>query len=317
MLADRARSALVDGLRDALAQRRRPQCGGSGPRCSRRSRTRCARTSPPRSSCSCAACCSRTAASELLTADYTFLNERLARHYGMRDVLGPQFRAREADDDESLRLAGQGRGAAAHFLWRPHVAGAARRVGAGEAHGHAADSAAAGRGDQTLDDAGREAHDGARAPRAASRRKTCNQCHGVIDPIGLAMENFDVDRRVARLSTRSAKTPIDASTVLPNGVPIDGPVELRDAAAAPAGAVRAGVHREADDVRAGARGRILRHAAGARDRARRRAATITASPRSCWASSTATRSACRRCRTTETRNRSDAQRRRLTARGQR
>jgi hypothetical protein len=55
---------------------------------------------------------------------------------------------------------------------------------------------------------------------------SCNQCHGVIDPIGLALENFTAigqwsDRDVA------ARVAIDASTVLPNGKAINGPVELR------------------------------------------------------------------------------------------
>jgi hypothetical protein len=57
--------------------------------------------------------------------------------------------------------------------------------------------------------------------------KSCSQCHGVIDPIGLAMENFDVigtwrERDVA------ADAPIDSSTVLPSGVPVAGPIELRN-----------------------------------------------------------------------------------------
>jgi Protein of unknown function (DUF1588)/Protein of unknown function (DUF1585) len=57
--------------------------------------------------------------------------------------------------------------------------------------------------------------------------KSCSQCHGVIDPIGLAMENFDVigtwrDQDVA------ANAPIDASTTLPSGVHVSGPIELRN-----------------------------------------------------------------------------------------
>jgi hypothetical protein len=51
-------------------------------------------------------------------------------------------------------------------------------------------------------------------------------CHGVIDPTGLALENFDAIGQW-RTSDRQANAPIDASTVLPNGVPINGVVELR------------------------------------------------------------------------------------------
>jgi hypothetical protein len=51
-------------------------------------------------------------------------------------------------------------------------------------------------------------------------------CHGVIDPTGLALENFDAIG-AWRTVDNQAKAPIDASTVLPNGVAINGVVELR------------------------------------------------------------------------------------------
>ena len=97
---------------------------------------------------------------DLLTADYTFLNERLARHYGMHGVRGPQFRRVTLEDDARCGLARQGRRAAAHLVRRPHVARAARRLGARPAHGHAADAAAAGCRDRSVD-----------AGRARSRRR--------------------------------------------------------------------------------------------------------------------------------------------------
>jgi hypothetical protein len=56
----------------------------------------------------------------------------------------------------------------------------------------------------------------------------CRQCHDVIDPIGLALENFDAIGRW-RDSDEEAHAPIDAKTVLPNGKPVDGPAELREA----------------------------------------------------------------------------------------
>jgi len=56
----------------------------------------------------------------------------------------------------------------------------------------------------------------------------CNQCHGVIDPIGLALENFDAIGRW-RETDQEAHAPIDARTVLPNGRAVDGPAQLRDA----------------------------------------------------------------------------------------
>jgi hypothetical protein len=56
--------------------------------------------------------------------------------------------------------------------------------------------------------------------------KSCNQCHGVIDPIGLAMENFDA---IGVWRTRDSGQPVDASTVLPNGQAITGVGQLRAA----------------------------------------------------------------------------------------
>jgi len=57
-------------------------------------------------------------------------------------------------------------------------------------------------------------------------KPTCRMCHGVIDPTGLALENFDAVG-AWRTVDAQAKAPIDASTVLPSGVAIDGVVELR------------------------------------------------------------------------------------------
>jgi len=55
----------------------------------------------------------------------------------------------------------------------------------------------------------------------------CRQCHGVIDPTGLALENFDAIGQFRTVDRQANNAPIDASTVLPNGVPINGPLELR------------------------------------------------------------------------------------------
>jgi hypothetical protein len=53
----------------------------------------------------------------------------------------------------------------------------------------------------------------------------CVACHGVIDPYGLALENFNVTGRW-RDTDREAEAPIDATTVLPDGTAVDGPAEL-------------------------------------------------------------------------------------------
>jgi hypothetical protein len=199
---------------------------------------------------------------DLLTADYTFVNERLARHYGIPNVNGDEFR-RVTLPDRAPRPAGPGQRADAHLGGRPHLAGAARQVGDGSAAGLAAAGAAAQRA-------------GARGrprppPRAeaccpcvsawssTASNPACNSCHRVIDPLGLALENFDVtgagaSRTTARRSTRPA-----TSTTARRWT-------ARPACArrcSSTGRVQAQLHREPDDLRPGAAGRSRRHADGA------------------------------------------------------
>jgi hypothetical protein len=57
---------------------------------------------------------------------------------------------------------------------------------------------------------------------------SCKGCHGVIDPYGLALENFSATGAWRNFDTQ-AEEPIDASTVLPGGLAVDGPAELREA----------------------------------------------------------------------------------------
>jgi len=57
---------------------------------------------------------------------------------------------------------------------------------------------------------------------------SCNSCHGVIDPLGFALENFDAVGRW-RDEDRMARSPIDASGVLADGTLVEGPVALREA----------------------------------------------------------------------------------------
>jgi hypothetical protein len=165
---------------------------------------------------------------DLLTADYTFLNERLARHYGIASVLGPQFRRVTLDDPRRWGLLGK-----SAVLLRTSYGNRTSPVlrGAwvlGKLMGTPPTppppdvdtdlSQPKGQAPQTL-----------RARLESHRTKPgCNHCHGVIDPIGLALENFDAVGRWRDVDSE-AKAPIDAKTVLPNGRAIDGPAELRQA----------------------------------------------------------------------------------------
>ena len=85
-------------------------------------------------SCSSTASSARTAASlELLTANYTFLNERLAKHYGIPNVRGSYFRRVTLPDGQLARRPARARQRPDdHLVLDAHVAGAARQVGARE-----------------------------------------------------------------------------------------------------------------------------------------------------------------------------------------
>jgi mono/diheme cytochrome c family protein len=163
---------------------------------------------------------------ELLSADYTYLNATLANHYGVRGVQGTAFARVQLTDANRFGLLGKGavllrtsypdrtspvlRGAwvlekLLNTMTSPPPPGVETNLNPTE-----------GAKPTTL--RGRlEVH------RAA---KSCNQCHGVIDPIGLAMENFDV---TGAYRTRDSGIDVDASTVLPDGRAINGVADLREA----------------------------------------------------------------------------------------
>ena len=191
------------------------------------STTTCGRPSSARPSCSSTASCARIATSlDLLTADYTFVNERLARHYGIPNVYGSQFRRVHVTDETRKGLLGQGSILAVTSHADADVAGRARQVDPREHARHAAAAAAARcagpQGKQKL----------ARKPRTMREQMAehranpaCASCHKMMDPIGFALENFDA---VGAWRTREARRPIDASGELADGT--DGG-RRRDAAA--------------------------------------------------------------------------------------
>ena len=80
---------------------------------------------------------------DLLTADYTFVNERLARHYGIPQIYGSRFRrVTRARNRNAARPARQGRHPDVDFPRGPHVSGFAGQVDSGKPDGHGTASAA-------------------------------------------------------------------------------------------------------------------------------------------------------------------------------
>ncbi|HMD50808.1 MAG TPA: DUF1592 domain-containing protein, partial [Bryobacteraceae bacterium] len=164
---------------------------------------------------------------ELLTSNQTFLNDELARLYGVPGVLGPQFREVTLTEKERAGLLGK-----AAVLLRTSYGDRTSPVLRGawvldKLLGTPPTPPPANTATDLSQKAG-EAPKTVRARLEQHRDKaSCKQCHGVIDPIGLALENFDAIGEW-RTVDHQANAPIDAKTVLPNGVPIDGTVELKD-----------------------------------------------------------------------------------------
>ncbi len=164
---------------------------------------------------------------ELLTSDYTFINERLARHYGVPNVYGNQFRRVQIEDEYRKGLLGQGsimlinsyanrtspvtRGkyVLTNILGTPPPPPPANVPPLDE-----------DRGVPLTMRQRMEQHRG---------NPACSGCHALMDPIGLALENFD---GIGRWRLDEDDVPIDSSGVihvLREFGPIGGPVELRQA----------------------------------------------------------------------------------------
>ncbi len=163
---------------------------------------------------------------DLLNADWTFVNEPLARQYGIPGVHGPQFRRVTLEDKNRWGLLGKGA-----VLLRTSYGDRTSPVL---------------RGAWVLDrimgtpphppppnvNTDLSVHLG--DPPATVRERlerhrtnpTCNACHGLIDPPGLALENFDVTGRWRTVDAVS-KLPIDATVPLASGTVLHGPADLR------------------------------------------------------------------------------------------
>lgn len=164
---------------------------------------------------------------ELLSGDYTYLNERLARHYGIEGVYGAQFRRVALTDARRHGLLGKSAvmmrtsyGDRTSIVLRGNwvlekLLGSASPPPPPEVETDL--SLKPGEKPTTM-----------RARMDAHRANpSCNQCHGVIDPIGLALENFSVTGRWRDRDTQ-ANEAIDASATMPGGVPVNGPIDLRE-----------------------------------------------------------------------------------------
>ena len=134
---------------------------------------------------------------------------------------------------------------------------------------HAAGTAAADRASLKENKTGEKPHT-VRELMALHRDKpSCFACHGVMDPLGFALENFDAVGEW-RTKDRIAGTAIDASGELPDGTKINGPIDLRNALASNPNQFVQTLTEKLMTYATGSRGRLSRHADGPRHRARQR-----------------------------------------------
>ncbi len=161
---------------------------------------------------------------ELLSANYTFLNERLARHYGIPNVYGSHFRRVELETEERKGLLGKGSIlAVTSYANRTSVVLRGKWVLENilgtpppPPPPNVPSLVVSAKDGKAL--SMREAMEQHRA------NPVCATCHKIMDPLGFAMENFD---GIGSWRTRDAGAPIDSSGVLPDGTPFVGPAELQ------------------------------------------------------------------------------------------
>jgi hypothetical protein len=161
----------------------------------------------------------------LLDADYTFLNERLAMHYGIEDVKGSRFRRVQLDDPARHGLLGKGAilmQTANPNRTSPVLRGAwilDRILGTPPAEPPP--------GVETFPEnrAGQPALTVRERLEQHAANPSCHGCHGVMDPLGLALENFNTLGQFREYDPETLTT-IDSSGVLPDGSIINGPADL-------------------------------------------------------------------------------------------
>jgi mono/diheme cytochrome c family protein len=165
---------------------------------------------------------------DLLNPDFTFVDERLAKHYGFPNVRGSRFRRVALAEDSPRRgLLGQG-----SILLVTSAANRTSPVQRGKwilenILGMAPPAPPAGV-ETNLDEAAASKQPTTLRQRMEQHRvnPVCSSCHTLMDPIGFSMENFDL---VGKWRDREGKTPIDATGQLVDGTKLDGPVSLRRA----------------------------------------------------------------------------------------
>ena len=162
---------------------------------------------------------------DLLDADYTFVNERLAKHYGIPNVYGPDFRRVPVPSDARRGLLGQG-----SLLLVTSNANRTSPVIRGKWILENLLGAPPPTPPPDVPNLEEKPTATARSVRERIEQHranpTCAGCHKIMDPIGLSLENFDA---IGRWRAVDEGVKIDASGQLVDGTAIAGPADLRKA----------------------------------------------------------------------------------------
>jgi Protein of unknown function (DUF1592)/Protein of unknown function (DUF1588)/Protein of unknown function (DUF1587)/Protein of unknown function (DUF1585)/Protein of unknown function (DUF1595)/Planctomycete cytochrome C len=169
---------------------------------------------------------------DLLTADYTFLNERLAKHYGIPNIYGSQFRRVNLGPDLAYRRGLLGQGSVLSLTWVQNFRTSPVKRGVwvlenilGTPPPEPPPNV------PPLEDSKGDNKIMTLREQMTIHRKMepCASCHKLMDPIGFALENFDADATWRTKQGGDGGVPLDTSAVLWDGAKVNGPVELRQA----------------------------------------------------------------------------------------
>ena len=162
---------------------------------------------------------------ELLTANYTFLNERLARHYGIPGVYGGHFRRVTLPDDRRAGLLGH-----ASILTVTSYPNRTSPVVRGKwllenILGAPPPPPPPNVPDLTENEQGAPPRSVRERLEQHRQNPVCASCHAVFDPLGFALEGYDA---IGTWRTTDDGVPVDSMGTLPDGSSIDGPAGLRE-----------------------------------------------------------------------------------------
>jgi hypothetical protein len=170
---------------------------------------------------------------DLLTADYTFVNERLARHYGIPGVYGSRFRRVTLPPEMDYRRGLLGKGSFLAITWTQNFRSSPVKRGAwvlenilGTPPPEPPPNVPAL--EETKSDDGKVLTLREQMTQHRSN-PACSGCHKIMDPIGFALENFDADASWRVKQGGNGGVPIDAKSKLYDGQEVDGPSGLRTA----------------------------------------------------------------------------------------